>query len=274
LSENRRKCTFLAVLVRNLEAAIHQRQQARACIGPKGITMRRFILALVLGGVLIPANAMLISRVGGAAYYDDILNITWLADANYAKTSGYLAVDSIGQMTWDESETWVGALNTAIYLGANKWRLPAVIDTAHPDCNFSRSGGTDCGYNVDTSTGEMAHLFYVTLGNLAWYDTSGNGPQPGWGLSNTGPFTNIETVPVWPDNSSYWSGTELASDPSIAWMFNFFDGEQNRNLKWAEHYAWPVLDGDIGAIPIPATAYLFASALGLLGWMRRGRFCR
>ncbi len=46
--------------------------------------------------------------------------------------------------------------------------------------------GTDCGYNVDTSTGEMASLFYDTLGNIAFYDTSGNGPQAGWGLPTQG----------------------------------------------------------------------------------------
>ena len=31
------------------------------------------------------------------AYYDTALNITWLADANYAKTSGY---DADGLMNW------------------------------------------------------------------------------------------------------------------------------------------------------------------------------
>ena len=41
-------------------------------------------LLLVAGA----ANAALLSRAGGQAYYDDVLNITWLGDANYAKTSG------------------------------------------------------------------------------------------------------------------------------------------------------------------------------------------
>ena len=33
--------------------------------------------------------------------------------------------------------------------------------------------GTECGFNVDTSTGEMAHMHYNTLGNIAAFDTSG-----------------------------------------------------------------------------------------------------
>lgn len=77
------------------------------------------------------ADAALLSRVGGQAYYDDVLDITWLADANYAMTSGY---DSDGLMTWDEAQSWIGTLNTANYLGVNDWRLPA---TAQPDASCS-----------------------------------------------------------------------------------------------------------------------------------------
>ena len=41
-------------------------------------------------------NAALLSRLGGLAYYVDAANLTWLADANYAHTSGY---DADGRMT-------------------------------------------------------------------------------------------------------------------------------------------------------------------------------
>ena len=34
------------------------------------------------------AHAVLVDR-GGGMLYDTVLNITWLQDANYAKTSGY-----------------------------------------------------------------------------------------------------------------------------------------------------------------------------------------
>ena len=37
------------------------------------------------------------------AYYDTELDITWLADANYAKTSGH---DADGQMNWMNANAW------------------------------------------------------------------------------------------------------------------------------------------------------------------------
>ncbi|MFC1857036.1 hypothetical protein ACFL9U_03300 [Thermodesulfobacteriota bacterium] len=40
---------------------------------------------------------------GGGLIYDDILNVTWLQDANYARSSGY---DVDGKMTWYEATEW------------------------------------------------------------------------------------------------------------------------------------------------------------------------
>ena len=49
--------------------------------------------------------------------------------------------------------------------------------TGTSGCNFAYTG-TDCGYNVNTSTGEMAHMFYTTLGDKAFCTTSGSCPKP------------------------------------------------------------------------------------------------
>lgn len=48
------------------------------------------------------ANATLIDR-GNGMIYDSDQALTWLQDANYAKTSGY---DADGRMTWDAATTW------------------------------------------------------------------------------------------------------------------------------------------------------------------------
>lgn len=56
------------------------------------------------------ANAALIERLGGLAYYDDVADLTWLADANYAQTSGY---DANGLMAWDAANAWVAGLDVA-----------------------------------------------------------------------------------------------------------------------------------------------------------------
>ena len=70
---------------------------------------------------------------GGGLIYDDILDVTWLQDANYAKTNGY---DTDGVMTWVEANTWASNL---IYFDSvrnvtyDDWRLPLVHILAHLD---------------------------------------------------------------------------------------------------------------------------------------------
>ena len=174
----------------------------------------------------------------GGLIYDADRDITWLQDANYAQTSGY---DTDGKMNWDDAMAWADSLD---YGGFDDWRLPAVVDTGSPGCDSALSG-TDCGLNVDTSTGEMAHLWYDELGNLAFADASGQS-QTGGGLSNTGPFTNIQS---W----TYWSGTEHALYPNIAWAFRFDNGYQGPVTNNINFYAWPVRDGDVCAPPTTTT---------------------
>src|SRR3990172_3864377 len=111
------------------------------------------------------------------AWYDTALNITWLADANYVRTS----------RTWTNANAWAAGIN--LY-GITGWRLPTVTDVGNDGCTYTNLyQGVDCGYNI-TTQGEMSHLFYTTLGNLALYNTAGS-PQAGSGLTNTGPFSNV-----------------------------------------------------------------------------------
>jgi hypothetical protein len=192
------------------------------------------------------------------AYYDTVLNITWLADANYAQTSGY---DGDGYMDWNTANAWAAGLNLNNISG---WRLPTITDTGTSGCDFAYTS-TDCGYNVNISTSEMAHMFYSTLGDKAYCDTFGNCPQAGWGLINSGPFSNLQVAP-------YWSATEYY-DTSTAWYFSFSNGWQNGDyIKFLLNSALAVHSGDVGAVivPIPGAVWLFGSGLlGMLGAARR-----
>ncbi len=106
-------------------------------------------------------------------------------------------------------------------------------------------------------------MFYVELGNIGIYDTSGNFPQLGWGLTNTIPFTNFSQLAI------YWSGTDYGivkgNDPTgtRAWIFNFDMGAISHSPKDFNRYAWAVRDG--AATPIPETATIFLLGTGLLG---------
>ncbi len=74
-----------------------------------------FKLATLSLGLLasVSSQAALLSRAGGSMYYDTELKITWLTDANYAYTSGYIAegVDSAsGKMDWNAAVQWADQL--------------------------------------------------------------------------------------------------------------------------------------------------------------------
>ena len=194
------------------------------------------------------------------AYYDTALGITWLAQTNTTP------------MNWANAQIYVTGLNIG---GTTGWRLPTMVDTGTVGCNWANSG-TDCGPNVDISTSEMAHMFFVTLGNVSYRSpSSGTGPQPGWAdPSNTGPFSNLVTF-------YYWSSSNIVN-PSLncfddvnrrlglcAWYFDFKYGEQAEYSQTYSSLSWAVHSGDIGVattVPLPPAAWLFGS--GLLAFIR------
>ncbi|MCX7114069.1 MAG: PEP-CTERM sorting domain-containing protein [Proteobacteria bacterium] len=65
-------------------------------------------------------------------------------------------------------------------------------------------------------------------------------------------------------NSVYWSGTEYAPHPGLAWTFNTDFGDQDNVLKANLYYAWAVRSGDVAAVPEPGVMGLLG--IGALAW--------
>jgi hypothetical protein len=214
-----------------------------------------FMVIALLSIVPNGARAELIDR-GGGLIYDTEFNITWLRDANYARTSGY---HKDGRMTWDEAMKFVADLkyyDPVRKITWDDWRLPTARN---------RDGsGPDRGYYTRGS--ELGHMFYTNLKNPGMYketklpSSQANVPmnkrvrkelQAGFGLKNTGPFINLT-------QGEYWAGTEdtLYLNPKDplerrnAWDFFMESGAQFFCDKWDHWYfAWPVRDGDVGPPP-------------------------
>jgi hypothetical protein len=218
------------------------------------------LFVCVLGSINL-ANAALYDRgvdsLGNHLFYDSGLNITWY-DAPFW---GH----------WYEAMSWANGLNIG---GVTGWRLPKTlpVNGSYYNLNWSSDGSTDVAYNIGapgsaypgSKASEMAYLYFVTLGNKGSIDLLGF-PQPGGGLVNVGPFSNLigEVGHIYAISSEY-SG----------YPFYFFlrDGAQGVHLKTANYNALAVHDGDIAAqvVPLPGAVWLLGSGLvALVGFRKR-----
>ena len=195
------------------------------------------LCAAVFSVLALPTQAALIGVLpatsGGTdwqAYYDDVADLSWTADANIN-----------GTMNWVDANVWAAALDIDGTPGADGWRLPSSLNS---------DGSGPCAGSSCTDS-EMGNLYYNVLVNA-----SGS-------LTNTGPFSNVQSF-------HYWSSTEYAPDTSIAWDFFFGNGNQVSLPKPNNLNAWAVQSGKVGAVPVPGAVWLFGSGLlGLIGIARR-----
>lgn len=204
-------------------------------------------LGITLSGL---AQAALIDY-GNGMVYDDVANLTWLADANYALSSGY---SDSGLMSWEQAQSWAASLS---FGGATGWRLPGVrpANASTFNLEYSDDGSSDSGINISGLHSELGYMFYVNLGNSAE-----------GGLVNSGPFVNLQS-------SAYWSGTPSGSFADEAFHFFTAFGDQGISPMAADYYGWAVHDGNVAAVPEPNTALLLAAGLATLVWRRRSRPC-
>jgi hypothetical protein len=179
---------------------------------------RKRFPALCCGSLILlcgpGVRAELLDR-GGGLIYDTERNITWLQDANYARTSG---APEFGRMTWPAAMNWVA--NLTYYDSVrdrtwDDWRLPSALHSAVEDPCF--------GYNCPDS--ELGHLFHTLSINSR----------------NPGPFQNVAFA-------TYW--TDYGRAPLFgAWLFHMEFGEQDYSEVFEDllvSAVWPVRDGDVG----------------------------
>ena len=215
-----------------------------------------FVVALC---VPVPqAQALLVDR-GSGMLYDTVLNVTWLQDANYAKTSGY---DADGRMNWTQANTWANNLNYGGY--SSGWRLarntPVNGTPSGWNHSYSPNGSTDYGYNITSTFSELSYMYYVNLGLKGAANPDGSN-QPDFGVHGNGTTDGQKDVGLVKNLQSdvYWSGTAYAPWPAdYAWSFHTYHGGQYIHNQSGGLFAWAVRPGDVtvAAVPVPGSVAL------------------
>ena len=131
------------------------------------IAMKKVAAALATAGLLTSgvAQAALNDR-GGGLLYDDVLNVTWLQNANYGAGSSYDngLSNTDGRMTWASATAWVDNLSfhdSVRNINYSDWRLAANTPVgAIFNHNYATDGSTDIGYNIS----ELSYMYYVNIG--------------------------------------------------------------------------------------------------------------
>ena len=179
------------------------------------------ILLILSANLLSSAQAALWSRAGGQAYYDDVLDLTWLTDSNYAKSEsfGIPGINVNGEMNIPTANDWIAALNAANHLTVSTWRLPEV-DPAYV-------AGVSCSSPPanDPLCKEDEHN-YNFLGN-------------GVSNSNPAPFLNVA-----PQNFLYWYSTPSGAGKNARTSYGSA-GRGNADSITGENLVWAVADGDV-----------------------------
>jgi len=193
-------------------------------------------------GTLEAGNSNLVSTIiSTIVSISDTPNYYDTPTGSYSGTHTLTTADfgANGLVSWFGAQAYVSYLNTINYAGSQLWALPGA--GANPKTGYNQTGG------------QFGQLFYNELGGAAFSN-----------IPNTANFTNEQA-------SSYWLGTEVASQPSGARIFNARNGYQGFYGKDYQLYAWAVSPGQVSAVPAPGTVWLIGSGLLGLAGLRRNK---
>lgn len=226
--------------------------------------------------------AAALSDIGGGMIFDDVANVTWLANVNLASIlyseSGGLEGLEYGLMTWDQANDWAESL---VYGGFDDWRLPSGNPNpgAYID-GYDRGEFTYFGHmlrnNLGNSTYKISGCETGCVRNNEYVDgTSGlvkkilNLEVVGEGPFYDPIFDSFTGDPV--QGRWLWTSSESVDDSSQGVIFNSHWMGETKVDKSDLGYAWAIRGDGVGSmVPIPAAAWLFGSGLlGLLAVKRR-----
>ena len=215
--------------------------------------------------------------------------VTWLADANLAKTrkfgaqctkpSGVKCINPDGSMTHKTAhDKWIKGMNAYQghgYLNQKNWQLPpdpVPPDPVPPDPDMAQCGGFGC-----TNT-PLGSLYYVQLGLSPVVPTPHGIPVVPTPNINVGPFNHIQPY-------LYWSSCEPLNGPSpcldingipttvpapkFEWSFSFGNGFQGTDLQVNDLYVmvyFPQTPEQAADTTPPVTTAGISGPLGLNGW--------
>lgn len=171
----------------------------------------------------------------GKTVYDPLADVTWLADADLAKTQqfgaqctnkdGTLCINSDGSMSHTTAANWINGMNAAGWLGQRNWQLPPI----------PQSDTTCQGANVNFGcTGNPMGILYSEQLHLA----QGTPVVPTPDIK-VGPFSNVQPYLYWSCQATGGGSVSCGSAgpaPNFAWSFSFGNGFQGTDLMVNDLY--------------------------------------
>lgn len=225
----------------------------------KGKIMKRFILALVLGAVSATANAITVKLIthnwtpGGGTVH------TLITDGSHI--DGFAASTAV--FDWDGTAlSSTGIYSSTLSLNSDpSWQSVwnDTITDLSIDTGTSTASGTAFSCHEGTYLASVGHSYcgghnlgenYINESTSTW--------GPGLAFSRTLGGDDVATrtqrsISAYDFGLVNWDGITLVIGNGTP-----------VGTPWGEALTFQV-------VPIPAAAWLFGSALGLLGWKRRGR---
>ncbi len=190
--------------------------------------LRVSLAALAVICVPFPASAALIDR-GGGLFYDTVLDVTWLQDANYAQTVGFTPSGFIDDwataVAWVEGVEYYDSVRDVIW---DDWRLPSDDLSCQDMCTEH----------------ELGRLYFTE----------------GVTFFTPAPFFNLQA-------GFYWFGPTGQPFQEESRSFSFLGGVTALPVSGGEAgFALLVRDGDV--VPVPGALLLLLSGLASLAALR------